>query len=104
MRPPRELAEAKLVAANHPRAGRLLAQSVEGSAMSANTSPLPDIRLLDVPAAAEATGLSQGFIWDLVRKRALPSVKIGHLVRIRPSDLESFIAAQTRPAAARSKD
>jgi excisionase family DNA binding protein len=58
----------------------------------------PDVQLWDVAAAARATGLSPRTVRRIFSERRVPVVKIGQLVRVRPADLESYIAANTRPA------
>lgn len=54
--------------------------------------------LLTLEEAAARTGTTPRLIRRLVERRELPSVKVGRYVRIAPRDLESYIAAQTRPA------
>lgn len=66
-------------------------------------TPAPEPLLWDVDTAASATGLSARYVRRLVAERRIPTVKIGRLVRVRPSDLRSYIDAQTRPAIAEAK-
>lgn len=67
--------------------------------MSASAAAQPvDVTLWDVETAAAASGLSPRSVRHLIEKRLIPTVKVGRLVRIRPSDFEAFIAANTRPA------
>ncbi len=47
--------------------------------------------LLTVEEAAKILGLSDSFVYRLVRRKKLTGVKIGVAVRIRPEDLEEFI-------------
>lgn len=52
---------------------------------------MPD--LLTVEEAAERLRLSRGFLYQLIRRGEIPTVKIGKARRIRPADLERFITA-----------
>ncbi len=53
---------------------------------------VPD--LLTVEKAAQVMALSESYIYKLVRTKQLPAIKIGTSVRLRPSDLEAFIASK----------
>lgn len=61
------------------------------------SAELPDLTLWSVPEVAAATGLSTRYVRELITKRRLPVVKIGHYVRMRPADVAAFIEANTRP-------
>ncbi len=51
--------------------------------------------LLDVPAAAAYTGLSERFMRRLVFERRIPFLKVaGTKVRFMPADLDAWLAAQ----------
>jgi excisionase family DNA binding protein len=50
--------------------------------------------LLTVEKAAHVMALSESYIYKLVRTKQLPAVKVGTSVRIRPGDLETFIASK----------
>lgn len=49
-------------------------------------------RLLTVPDAAKQLTVSERFLWDLIRSGQLLHVRLGRLVRLRPEDLETFLA------------
>jgi excisionase family DNA binding protein len=53
---------------------------------------VPD--LLTVEKAAQVMAVSPSYVYKLVRSKQLPAVKIGTSVRLRPSDLEAFIASK----------
>lgn len=48
-------------------------------------------KLLTVPQVAEMIGTPKAYIYDLVRKREIPSVKIGKYIRIKEDDLKIFL-------------
>jgi excisionase family DNA binding protein len=50
--------------------------------------------LMTVDKAAQVMAVSPSYVYKLVRSKQLPAVKIGTSVRIRPGDLESFIASK----------
>ncbi|MGX1694418.1 helix-turn-helix domain-containing protein [Microbacterium keratanolyticum] len=54
--------------------------------------------LWDVTDASAATGLSVRYLRRMIAEKRIPVVRIGRLVRIKPSDLRAFIDANTRPA------
>ncbi|MGP6203911.1 helix-turn-helix domain-containing protein [Microbacterium sp. F2] len=62
-----------------------------------STFPL-EPQFLTVEQAAAYTGTSVRMIRRLVDQRRVPVAKIGSLVRIRISDLEAYLEANTRPA------
>ena len=47
--------------------------------------------LLTVEEVSKMLGLSDSFVYRLVRLKELTAVRIGTAVRIRPEDLEEFI-------------
>jgi excisionase family DNA binding protein len=49
--------------------------------------------LLSAEAAAKCFGVPKTWISEAARRGELPSVKLGHYVRFKPEDLESFIKA-----------
>jgi excisionase family DNA binding protein len=49
--------------------------------------------LLSAEAAAKSFGVPKTWISEAARRGELPSVKLGHYVRFKPEDLESFIKA-----------
>lgn len=61
-----------------------------------STSDLPlSHRLLTVPEAMEALQLGRHSIYNLLRSRELPSIKIGRARRIPADALQAFIAERT---------
>jgi excisionase family DNA binding protein len=50
-------------------------------------------RMLDCVEAAEWLGCTERMIRSLIAQRQIPFVRVGRLVRIRPSDIEDYIAA-----------
>ncbi len=50
-------------------------------------------RMLDCAEAAERLGCTERMVRKLTAERKLPFVHVGRLVRIRPSDIEGYIAA-----------
>jgi excisionase family DNA binding protein len=47
---------------------------------------------LSMREAAQAIGVSERTIWNAIRNGKLKASKLGRLVRIRPTDLERFVA------------
>ena len=63
--------------------------------------PVPESGLLDVAGVASRAGVPLRMARRLLDERRLPTVKIGRYVRVRPDDLDAWLAAQTRPAVER---
>jgi excisionase family DNA binding protein len=57
--------------------------------------PLPT--LLSVSAVAIELSVSTKTVWRLIERGALPSCRVGRLVRIRAVDLATFVASGTGP-------
>jgi len=55
-------------------------------------------KLLSVADAAELTGASVSFWRKQIANQSVPVVKVGRLVRLRPADIEDYLARRTRPA------
>jgi excisionase family DNA binding protein len=53
-------------------------------------------RLLRIEAVAERLSVSRSMAWKLVDSGALRSVRIGRAVRVRPADLEAYLADPAR--------
>ena len=49
-------------------------------------------QLLQAADVAQALKVSKGCVYQLIRTGELPAVKFGKSVRVRPQDLEAFIA------------
>jgi len=64
-------------------------------------TPLTHPDLLPVPAVADYLSISERAVRDLVTRRQLPVIKIGQRIRVRRTDLDAYLAANTREAVAR---
>jgi excisionase family DNA binding protein len=53
---------------------------------------LPQRLLLRISEAAEVLGLSRAFVYALIAKNELPTVRVGRAVRISYSSLQRWIA------------
>ena len=53
-------------------------------------------RLLRVDDIADRLAISRSMAWKLVASGAMRSVRIGRAVRVRPSDLHSYLADPAR--------
>ena len=53
---------------------------------------LPQRLLLRVPEAAETLGLSRAFVYELIAKKELPTVRVGRAVRVSYSSLQKWVA------------
>lgn len=62
------------------RKGRVVTPAVEG--------------LLTLVEAGEVLGIGRTRMYQLVRRKELPVVRVGRLVRVRKADLEAWIAAR----------
>ena len=49
--------------------------------------------LLTVTEAGELLGVKRTLMYELIKTGLIPTVQIGRLRRIRPSDLESYVAS-----------
>ena len=56
------------------------------------------VRLLRIGEIAERLSVSRSMAWKLIALGHLPSVRIGRAVRVRPQDLEAYVADATREA------
>ena len=50
-----------------------------------------------IPEVAEYLKMSKSKVYDLVKKKKIPFIKIGRNVRIRQSDLLDWLEEMTRP-------
>ena len=55
-------------------------------------------KIYTIPEVAEYLRMSKSKVYDLVKRKKIPSVKIGRNVRIRHSDFMEWLDEQTRPA------
>ena len=53
-------------------------------------------RLLRIDELADRLAVSRSMAWKLIAQGDLRSVRIGRAVRVRPSDLEAYIAGAER--------
>jgi predicted DNA-binding transcriptional regulator AlpA len=53
-----------------------------------------ETRLLTIPDAADALGMSQRWMWDRLLAGDIPVVCLGRRRLIRPADLEAFVASR----------
>jgi predicted DNA-binding transcriptional regulator AlpA len=71
--------------------------SLKGGTMPSENTKLE--RLLSTEECAEITGRSVGsLLRDRILGRGCPFVKLGHLVRYRPSDVKRYIEQNVRGA------
>ncbi len=57
--------------------------------------PLPESSLLSVKDAASYLSICTSHLYNLMERGQLPYIKIGSCRRIRPEDLNRFVAAST---------
>lgn len=55
-----------------------------------------DVRLLRIANVAERLAISRSMAWKLIDLGELRSVRIGRAVRVRPHDLEAYLADPAR--------
>ena len=53
-------------------------------------------RLLRVDDIADRLAISRSMAWKLVATSEITSIRIGRAVRVRPADLEAYLAAAGR--------
>ncbi len=54
------------------------------------------VRLLRIEEIADRLAVSRSMAWKLIAIGQLRSIRIGRAVRVRPQDLEAYVAAATR--------
>ena len=54
-------------------------------------------KIYTVPEVAEYLKMSKSKVYDLVKKKKIPFIRIGRNVRIRQSDLMKWLEDMTRP-------
>jgi excisionase family DNA binding protein len=59
---------------------------------------MPD-DLLTVPEVMTRLKVGRSTVYDLIRRRELPSITIGRARRIHPHDLHTYLATRTENAA-----
>jgi len=60
------------------------------------------VSLIDIPAAADKFATTERHIRELIYRREIPYLKVGHLVRFDPDELAEWIDAQRVPEAGRA--
>jgi len=75
-----------------PQPGLQLVQTPNPTAGDQGGAPAP--LLVDAREAARLLAVSARTLWTLTDSGALPCVRIGRLVRYRPTDLAAWVAAQ----------
>lgn len=65
---------------------------------SKSGDPVNDLghRLLRIDDVAERLAVSRSFAWKLVAQGDIRSLRLGRAVRVRPADLEEYIAGAER--------
>lgn len=53
---------------------------------------------LSIPDVAQRYGTSERHIRHLVHRRSIPYIKVGHLVRFDPRDLDDWVASHRVPS------
>jgi len=56
----------------------------------------PTLRLLRIEDVAQRLAVSRSMAWKLIAYGHLRSVRIGRAVRVRPADLEAYVASAVR--------
>jgi excisionase family DNA binding protein len=69
--------------------------------MTTSTNPVGTVdaraaRLLRIDDVADRLAVSRSMAWKLVTYGQIRSVRIGRSVRVRPADLDAFVAAAAR--------
>jgi excisionase family DNA binding protein len=60
----------------------------------------PGVLLLTPREVAEALRISERSLWTITRRGEIASIRVGRLVRYSPADVQSWIDARRRTAAA----
>ena len=53
-------------------------------------------QLLSLKEVRQELGMSKGWVYQRVRSGEIPSVKLGHNIKVRREDLEAYLQAQRR--------
>ena len=70
--------------------------STQGKAMDAVDGAA--VRLLRIEEIAQRLAISRSMAWKLIALGHLRSVRIGRAVRVRPQDLDEYVAGAVREA------
>jgi len=55
------------------------------------TTRHPQTRLIDVPTTADRLGVSVRYVRRLVAERRIPYLKLGHLLRFDPNEVDAWL-------------
>jgi excisionase family DNA binding protein len=64
---------------------------LEVPSTAAQHAPAPPASLVDIPGLADRLGTSVRHVRRLVATKAIPYVKVGHLIRFDPEDITDWI-------------
>ena len=53
-------------------------------------------KLLSLKEVCQELGMSKGWVYQRIRSGEIPSVKLGHNIKVRREDLEAYLQAQRR--------
>jgi excisionase family DNA binding protein len=53
-------------------------------------------QLLSLQEVCQELGMSKGWVYQRVRSGEIPSVQLGHSIKVRREDLEAYLQAQRR--------
>ncbi len=65
-----------------------------------NTKPQSQV-LLDIAGVAARLGVEVRYVRRLVAEARIPYIKLGHLLRFDPAEVEAWLDGARRPAATR---
>lgn len=54
-------------------------------------TPTDTVPLLDLPTVAERLGVNHRYVRRLVAEHRIPFIKLGHLLRFDPAELEAWL-------------
>jgi excisionase family DNA binding protein len=53
-------------------------------------------KLLSLKEVCQELGMSKGWVYQRIRSGQIPSVKLGHNIKVRREDLDAYLQAQRR--------
>jgi excisionase family DNA binding protein len=75
-----------------------LPQTLPLSAVKGQSAEEPNDPLLNVKEAAQRLRFAPSYVYELIRRRDLPAVKVGKYVRIKNSDIDRFVSRHREAA------
>ena len=57
------------------------------------------VPLIDLPATADRLGVNHRNVRRLVAERRIPFIKLGHLIRFDPAEVDAWVDGARRPPA-----